>query len=122
MKASRANIKALKAQTNMADEVMVLNAKVDLILAHLGIEVPAEGAVNTPQAEPDAEQANGETQLTAAAVDTQIDNAFTHFTEALQDDADASPDASQRSQLEENRQRVGSRGAAKTAGKQSKAK
>jgi hypothetical protein len=89
MKASRAAVKQAKAVTS-------LEAKVDLILAHLGIVVPEpEEPAPAEVAEPTPDQ--------YAAVE-----------------ADINPDASQRSQLEENRGRIGSRGKPAAARKTAK--
>jgi hypothetical protein len=84
MQATRAAVKQAKA-------VQGLEAKIDLILAHLGIEVPAESVVPVEE--------------TIAPIE-----------------AVPSADALQRSQLEENRQLVGSRGKPMAATKSAKPK
>lgn len=52
MKASRANMRALKSQATTAEQVTALTAKIDLILAHLGLR-PEQAP--EPEAEPISE-------------------------------------------------------------------
>jgi hypothetical protein len=103
MKASKAAVKQAKAVTG-------LEAKVDLILAHLGIEMPGEGA-------PQAEVEQLEDRPAAESDGTPELDAEREATEMLMSQEPEGADASQRSQLEENRERIGSRGAAKKTGK-----